>query len=295
MTTTRKRKPYLYRVFTLHFTRKLVLYGFGGVVFLLGVFFLLRFVPEKAFEFSSPYFGTIKTTATIASNYLSEIEAVRRRVDGQRDTIDAAFENSALAKRAATNAMDKAHLASLVTAESRAVLVKATNALELLQLVSEATAMDVTAYEALASVELSTNKTFSEIAWRARRNVEASASILKVSERGFAPSLPTNIFNPSTASFTDYSILLQNTPFIIQHCVILSQLHSQERFSKVEKLDYLVKRLNDERNILIAQHILGLIDQDAQLNPSWMVRTNLVNWWNANRTNFVAKGSTFKK
>jgi hypothetical protein len=103
----KNNKTYFQRLFTLQFTRKLVLYGFGAIVFLFGVFFLLRFVPEKAFEFSSPYFGTIKTTALYASNYLSEIQDIRLRVEGQRDTIDAAFANAANAQRAASNAEDQ--------------------------------------------------------------------------------------------------------------------------------------------------------------------------------------------
>jgi len=107
----KKDKAFIQRLFTLQFSRKLLLVATGGLAFISGVFLLLRFFPEKAFEFSSPYFGTIKTGATTASNYLAEIEIIRQRVDGQRDTIDAAFANAVIAQRAASNATDQVVLA----------------------------------------------------------------------------------------------------------------------------------------------------------------------------------------
>jgi len=107
----RIKRPFFQRLFSLQFTRKLLLFLTSGLAFIFGVFLMLRFFPEKAFEFSSPYFGTIKTTATAASNYLAEIETIRRRVEGQRDTIDAAFANAAAAQRASSNATAQVVLA----------------------------------------------------------------------------------------------------------------------------------------------------------------------------------------
>ena len=103
----KQAKPFLKRLFTLQFTRKLILFVIASFSFVLGIFLLLRFFPEKAFEFSSPYFGTIKATAATASNYLAEIDTIKKRVEGQRDTIDAAFANAVGAQRAASNATSR--------------------------------------------------------------------------------------------------------------------------------------------------------------------------------------------
>jgi len=274
-------KPFLRRVFTLQFTRKLILYGFGGLVFVLGVFFLLRFVPEKAFEFSSPYFGTIKTTALSASNYLSEIEMIRTRVEGQRDTIDAAFVNAAAAQRAASNATAE------VTLAHNQLIILQTNA-DFLQLVAKSMSDDRDAYDQLIKISYLKDSPLNQAA----DNVVCSATEIAMADvnvwgKNIDFQWENFGVNPATNSLQDFKELYFSHPkeAPVRYFIVL-QVFDDSRFSELERFDFLNMVLQQDKSIRVAEAACELMDAKAKMHRTVASANRYVEWFKTNRGAF---------
>jgi hypothetical protein len=178
--------------------------------------------------------------------------------------------------------------------QSQTALMRATNILEFLSTAASASAFDYDAWERLAATELSTNAPENDIAWRTRMNVKMMVAIHRLSQKGY--SLDTNLFpfDPATASLPQFEFYYQITPSVIQKCVLLSHLATARHLNKVEVFDYLISQVRSERNWLIIQHIGELLRDEFALKgiqvkfPDGIQRVTVVNWWEANRSNFAS-------
>lgn len=270
------QKTFLKRLFSLEFTRKLILYAILGLFFVLGVFVLLRFFPEKAFEFSSPYFGTIKATANSASNYLADIQSISHRIEGQRDTIDAAFANAAAAQRASSNANEQVDLAQMQ------LEIMKTNA-DFLQLMTRAYADDRVAFDRLVDLRFSSNP---EISKSANNVVNMIVNLLDINFKLAKNNLTANWkgigIEPSTNSLQQLEFLY---PFETAGAkkFLLEYIATSERFPKAERLDFVIKALQDDSSLSIKNQACEIMNDESGLGKNILGAPDYITWWKNNR------------
>ena len=216
---------------------------------------LLRFFPEKAFEFSSPYLGTIKAAAGKASTYLAEIETIRQRVEGQRDTIDASFANAAGAQRAASNATAQVFLA-------REQLSKMETNAAFLELIARAFADDRDAFDQLAQISIGA------------RELESGATNFRVRAWGVIssivelhnvkdPNIPAGYFPPEM--FLGNKVLKESEITVEEARLCFSVLPMgtkepflqwfsySDRFTKLQKLEVLLTVRKEAKSLFLCE------------------------------------------
>lgn len=196
-----------------------------------------------------------------------------------------AFSNSILS--------EVSNVASLVT-QSQATLRDTTNTLALLQLVGNAMALDIQAYEKLVAFELSTNAILNDIAWRTRRNVELQALLMRIGTKGFdiAPlKAHLDLEHASLARFKEFYAV---TAGVLDKCATLTHMVDQypTRFQKIEVLDFLYDVIKSERNVLVIEHAGGLATQLGAPSLRFEFRKDSVEWYRTNRPIFLTLTNT---
>jgi hypothetical protein len=277
-------KSFIRRIFTLQFTRKLILCALFAEGFVLGVFLLLRFFPEKAFEFSSPYFGTIKATAATASNYLAEIEGIKHRVEGQRDTIDAAFANAATAQRVSSNASEQ-----VIVAHQQLELMQ-TNTY-LLQVIAQSYADDRKAFDCLVGLRFSQDQQISNTAVRAvntivnslHRNYQLKRALSRPiwSEMGIDPE--TNTL-PQLGNF-------YGKQFAEDRIFLLIYIADTDRFPKYDRFDYVVNAIKYETFVSVENAACEIMGEESKTNWNVLGNQKYLEWWENNKSKYVNTNS----
>lgn len=275
----RNRRPFFHRVFTLQFTRKCILTAFAAVALSLSVFFLLRFFPEKAFELSSPYFGTIKASALSASNYLSEIESVRIRVEKQRDTIDAAFATAVSAQKAASNAT-----AQVAHAWEQLRLIE-TNAV-FLQVVAQAYSDSRSAFDQLKVWAVNDKHPFQR---------ESSSAVVSLTDsHNHTDSNPMGLglieYHPVPEVAKDPKLppeklkeLLRNEPYYLLRISIIQHMVKRVDFSKHDKLELLMEIMETDNNLRTVSYAGFTFRELSGWNYKTLALDGFQEWWKKNK------------
>jgi hypothetical protein len=273
-------KPYVKRIFTLKFTRRLILVALLGPSFIAAVFLLLRFFPEKAFEFSSPYFGTIKATATTASNYLTEIQGIKQRVEGQRDTIDAAFANAAGAQRAASNANE-----SVVFAREQLESMK-TNS-DLLLAIAGSFADDRPAFDSLKAMRFSEDPMISRTAWEAVGTIINTLDARYKLEKVYVTAKWDVIgINPETNTLEQLiNFYGRRSPAV--RIFLLNYIAGADRFPKYEKLDFVAQVIEHEQSLSTVNAACEIMGDESKMSLNVMGTHDYIDWWNQNKLKYA--------
>ena len=240
-----------------------------------------------------PGIGEVTAATTKAIADAEHIDKIRGEVEAQRDTITIIARDANKAREDINRVDNYAKIAKGKSEEAERAATAAVASQQELDrimsfslLITRANNDDRTAFDHLLKLANNNDPIFGALSMRAALGIVTSRGLMvSLSDS----DLPRFDFTPQTATLQEYENFIKTyslRPDVATGALV--SMWNQERFSKQEKLNFLIDQINKTPSIRILESSCNLVNSEAKLDKNILVWHLYPQWWNENMNRYAS-------
>jgi hypothetical protein len=156
-------------------------------------------------------------------------------------------------------------------------------------LISEAFGDNYAAFEKLTQIQNDPNSQFREIAEKTVISIIARYASEPATFQNMGYDLEKTMHSdPATNSLENLKLNFSNLQFSPARIFLLKYVYDETRFSKADRIDFVVKVMSSDPSISVRNYSCFLISQEPKVNISKTLNgiPDYIAWWNNNKSNY---------